>query len=152
LRETAFFTVLVGSGTRSKVFSSERRSAMPKAKDIMTTDVVTISADATVAEAVALMKSRGLRSLIVDRRNEEDAYGIVTQRDVVYKVVAKGLDPNQVRVHEIMAKPLVVVNPNLDVKYVAQLLANLGLSRAPVIGDHRLLGVVSLSDIVNKAM
>ncbi len=125
---------------------------MPKAKDIMTTDVVTISGDATVAEAVALMKSRGVRSLIVERRNEDDAYGIVTQRDVVYKVVAKGLDPSQVRVHEIMAKPLVVVNPNLDVKYVARLLANLGLSRAPVIGDHRLLGVVSLSDIVNKAM
>ncbi len=125
---------------------------MAKAKDIMTTDVVTISGEATVAEAVALMKSRGVRSLIVDRQNEEDAYGIVTQRDVVYKVVAKGLDPNQVRVREIMVKPLVVVNPNLDVKYVAQLLANMGLSRAPVLGEHRLLGVVSLSDIVNKAM
>jgi CBS domain-containing protein len=125
---------------------------MPKAKDIMTTDVVTISGDATVAEAVALMKNRGVRSLIVERRSEDDAYGIVTQRDVVYKVVAKGLDPNQVRVHEIMVKPLVVVNPNLEVKYVARLLANMGLSRAPVIGDHRLLGVVSLSDIVNKAM
>jgi CBS domain-containing protein len=125
---------------------------MPKAKDIMTTDVVTISGDATVAEAVALMKNRGVRSLIVERRSEDDAYGIVTQRDVVYKVVAKGLDPNQVRVHEIMVKPLVVVNPNLEVQYVARLLANMGLSRAPVIGDHRLLGVVSLSDIVNKAM
>ncbi len=125
---------------------------MPKAKDIMTTDVVSISGDATVAEAVALMKSRGVRSLIVERRNEEDAYGIVTQRDIVYKVVAKGLDVAQVKVHEIMAKPLVVVNPNLDVKYVARLLANMGLSRAPVIGEHRLLGVVSLSDIVNKAI
>jgi CBS domain-containing protein len=125
---------------------------MPKAKDIMTTDVVSISGDATVAEAVALMKSRGVRSLIVERRTEDDAYGMITQRDVVYKVVAKGLDPKQVRVHEIMSKPLVVVNPNLDVKYVARLLANMGLSRAPVIGDHRLLGVVSLSDIVNKAM
>lgn len=125
---------------------------MPKAKDIMTTDVVSISGDATVAEAVALMKSRGVRSLVVERRNEEDAYGMITQRDIVYKVVAKGLDPNQVKVHEIMSKPLVVVNPNLDVKYVARLLANMGLSRAPVIGDHRLLGIVSLSDIVNKAM
>ncbi|GBC96684.1 Hypoxic response protein 1 [bacterium HR16] len=125
---------------------------MPKAKDIMTTDVVTIQGTATVAEAVALMKQKGVRSLIVDRRSEEDAYGIVTQRDIVYKVVAKGLSPESVQVHEIMSKPLVVVNPNLDVKYVARLLANTGLSRAPVIGDHRLMGVVSLSDIVNKAM
>lgn len=125
---------------------------MPKAKDIMTTDVVTIQGTATVAEAVALMKQRSVRSLIVDRRSEDDAYGIITQRDIVYKVVAKGLDPNSVQVHEIMSKPLVVVNPNLDVKYVARLLANTGLSRAPVIGEHRLMGVVSLSDIVNKAL
>jgi len=125
---------------------------MPKAKDIMTTEVVTIQGTATVAEAVALMKQKGVRSLIVERRNEDDAYGIITQRDIVYKVVAKGLSPQSVQVHEIMSKPLVVVNPNLDVKYVARLLANTGLSRAPVIGEHRLMGVMSLSDIVNKAM
>ncbi len=125
---------------------------MPKAKDIMTTDVVTIEGTATVAQAVARMKEKGVRSLIVERRNEEDAYGIITQRDIVYKVVAKGLSPESVQVHEIMSKPLVVVNPNLDVKYVARLLANTGLSRAPVIGEHRLMGVVSLSDIVNKAL
>ncbi|MDW8322354.1 MAG: CBS domain-containing protein [Armatimonadota bacterium] len=125
---------------------------MPKAKDIMTTELVTIQGTATVAEAVALMKQKSVRSLIVERRSEEDAYGIITQRDIVYKVVAKGLDPKSVQVHEIMSKPLVVVNPNLDVKYVARLLANTGLSRAPVIGEHRLMGVVSLSDIVNKAM
>jgi CBS domain-containing protein len=125
---------------------------MPKAKDIMTTDVVTIQGTATVAEAVALMKQKGVRSLIVERRNEDDAYGIITQRDIVYKVVAKGLSLQSVQVHEIMSKPLVVVNPNLDVNYVARLLANTGLSRAPVIGEHRLMGVVSLSDIVNKAM
>lgn len=125
---------------------------MPKAKDIMTTDVVTIQGTATVAEAVALMKQKGVRSLIVERRNEDDAYGIIRQRDIVYKVVAKGLSLQSVQVHEIMSKPLVVVNPNLDVNYVARLLANTGLSRAPVIGEHRLMGVVSLSDIVNKAM
>jgi CBS domain-containing protein len=57
-----------------------------------------------------------------------------------------------VQVHEIMSKPLVVVNPNLDVKYVARLMGNMGLSRAPVIGEHRLMGIVSVSDLVNKAI
>lgn len=123
-----------------------------KAKDIMSTDVVMVDGLATVAEAVKTMKDRGVRSLIVDRRSEDDAYGIVTQRDVVYQVMAKGLDPNQVKVHEIMSKPLVVVNPNLDVKYVARLMANMRLSRAPVIGEHRLMGIVSVSDLVNKAI
>ena len=125
---------------------------MAKAKDIMATDVVSICGMATVAEAVAKMKEHGVRSLIVERRDEEDAYGMITQRDIVYKVMACGACACEVKVHEIMSKPLVVVNANLDVKYVARLLANLGLSRAPVIGEHKLLGVISMSDIVNKAM
>ena len=123
---------------------------MPKAKDIMSTDVVMVDGSATVSEAVALMKARKVRCLVVDRRHEDDAYGMVTQRDVVYKVVAKGLSPESVRVADIMAKPLVVVNMNLDVKYVARLMANTGLSRAPVVGEHKLMGVVTLSDIVQN--
>jgi len=118
----------------------------------MTTEVVTIDGSATVAEAVKLMKDRGVRSLIVERRSADDPYGIITQRDIVYKVVAQGQDPAAMQVHEIMTKPLVVVNPSLDVKYVARLMAKQGLSRAPVIGEHRLMGVVSVSDIVNKTL
>ena len=123
-----------------------------KAKDIMSTDVVVVDGMATVADAVDLMKKEGVRSLIVDQRDEGDAYGIITQRDVVYNVLAEGADPAEVKIHEIMSKPLVVVNPNLDVKYVARLMANMGLSRAPVIGEHRLMGIVSVSDIANKAI
>lgn len=125
---------------------------MPVARDIMTTEVVTISGTATVADAVRKMKACNVRSLIVERSTDEDAYGILTQRDVVYKVVAKGLDPARVEVAEIMTKPLVVVNPSLNVQHVARLLANTGLGRAPVIGEHRLMGVVTLSDIVNKTI
>ena len=122
------------------------------AKEIMTTDVVTISGSATVAEAVKLMKEKNVRALIVERRNPQDAYGIVTQRDIAYTVVAEGRNAASVAVHEIQSKPLVVVNPDLDVKYVARLLANTGLSRAPVIYQQELQGVVSISDIVNKSL
>ncbi len=125
---------------------------MARARDIMVTDVVTVDGSATVAEAVELMKAKQVRALIVDRRSEEDAYGMVTQRDVVYRVVAQGRDPRAVRVYEIMSKPLVVVNPDLDVKYVARLMAQRGLSRAPVLTEQKLQGVVSISDIVMKAM
>ncbi len=123
-----------------------------KARDIMTTDVVTINGDATVAEAVALMKEKGVRCLIVDRRSPEDAYGILTQRDIAYSVFAHGLNPESVKVHEIMTKPLVVVNPDLGVEYVARLMANQKLSRAPVIFEGKVQGIVSVSDIINKAM
>lgn len=125
---------------------------MPTARDIMTPNVVMIDGTATVAEAVKLMKEKGVRALIVDRRGDEDAYGMVTQRDIAYKVMAQGLDPNEVKVHEIHSKPLVVVNPDLDVKYVARLMANFKLSRAPVIFDKKVQGIVSVSDLINKAM
>lgn len=122
-----------------------------KAKDIMTTEVVTIEPSATVAEAVALMKEKGLRALIVERANEEDAYGIVTETDIVYKVVAQGLSPQSVLVREIMTKPCIVVNPDLSVENVARLFALTGIRRAPVIRE-RLLGVISVTDIIRKAM
>jgi len=122
---------------------------MTKASDIMTEDVATIRGSATVAQAVKLMKLKGLRSLIVERRNEEDAYGIVTDTDISGKVVAFGKDPDQVRVYEVMTKPCIVVNPDLAVEYVARLFAQTGIDRAPVIKGE-LLGIVSTHDILSK--
>ena len=97
---------------------------MLKARDIMTTAVVTIRGAATVAEAVQLMKDKGLRALIVEPRHESDPYGIISETDVVYKIAAHGLDPNKIRVYEIMTKPCVVVRPDLGIEYVARLFAN----------------------------
>ena len=123
---------------------------MMRAEEIMIRDVVTISGSATVADAVKLMKERGLRSLIVERRTESDPYGIVTETDIVYKVAAYGNDPKQMRVFEIMTKPCIVVPPELGVEYVARLFANTKIRRAPVIkGD--LLGIISISDILRKS-
>ena len=124
---------------------------MKKAKDIMTTEVVRIQGSATVKEAINLMKETGLRALIVERRNEEDAYGIVTETDIVYKVIAYGKNPSTVQVHEIMTKPVITVNPDLGVEYVARLFANTGIRRAPVI-QGEILGIVSVSDIIRKAV
>jgi len=123
---------------------------MMKAQDIMTQDVVTIRGSATVAQAVALMKEKKLRALIVDRRHEQDAYGIVTETDIVYKVAAYGHDPKKVRVYEIMTKPCISINPDLGVEYVARLFANTGIRRAPVIKGE-LLGIISVTDILTKS-
>jgi FOG: CBS domain len=123
---------------------------MAPAKDIMTDDVATIKGSATVAEAVKLMKFKQLHSLIVERRSPEDAYGIVTDTDIVNKVVAYGKDPKTVKVYEIMTKPCLVVNPDLGVEYVARLFAHFGIDRAPVI-QNELLGIVSDTDILLKS-
>ncbi|NJN85897.1 MAG: CBS domain-containing protein [Leptolyngbyaceae cyanobacterium SL_7_1] len=122
---------------------------MLKAADIMTRNVITIRGSATVAEAVRVMKDRGLHALIVDRRHDQDAYGIVTDSDVVYKVAAYGKDPNRMRVYEIMTKPCIAVNPELGVEYVARLFANTRIHRAPVI-QGELIGIISITDILTK--
>ncbi len=116
----------------------------------MSTEVVMIDGMASALDAAKLMKERRVRALIVDRRDPEDAYGIVTQRDIVYEVVSPDKDPSAVKVHEIMSKPLVVVNPDLDLKYVARLMANVGLSRAPVIAGGKVQGIVSVTDVINS--
>lgn len=123
---------------------------MLKAKDVMNPKIVTISGASTVADAVSLMKGHKIHTLIVDRRNPDDPYGIVTETDVVYKVAAYGLDPWKVRVYEIMTKPCIVVSPDLGVEYVARLFANTRIHQAPVI-EGELLGVISISDVLHKS-
>ncbi|MFB2834560.1 CP12 domain-containing protein [Floridanema evergladense] len=122
---------------------------MLKASDIMTKEVVTIRGSATAAEAVKLMREKGLHTLIVERRHDQDAYGIVADSDIVYKVTAFGLDPKKVRVYEIMTKPCIAINPDLGVEYVARLFANNSIRIAPVI-QNQLLGIISITDILSK--
>ncbi|WP_341529339.1 CBS domain-containing protein [Nostoc sp. UHCC 0302] len=120
---------------------------MLKASDIMTKDVATIRSSATVAEAVRLLRARDWKALVVDRHHEQDAYGIITEKDVVYKVIAYAKDPCSTRVYEVMTKPCIVVNPDLGLEYVARLFADHNLQRAPVI-QGKLLGIISLADIL----
>jgi len=89
-----------------------------RAQDVMSVELATILEDATVAEAAQLMRLEGVRSLIVERHNDQDAYGIVTFSDIISQVLADGREPGQVKVHEIMNKPVVVIAPTLEVKYV----------------------------------
>lgn len=121
---------------------------MAKVKDIMSAKVITISGSASVQEALEKMVKSNVRGLIVERRDEDDAYGMVTLRDIVGKVIAEGLDPKNVAVHQIMTKPLITLSPNLDAKYAARLLTRAGISRAPVVAEHRLMGVVTLADFL----
>lgn len=123
---------------------------MMTAQDIMTADVITISGSATVAEAVNVMREKGLRALIVERRSSQDPYGIISETDITYKVAAYGHDPKGMRVYEIMTKPCVVVRPDLGVEYIARLFAGTKIRRAPVV-DSELRGIVSVSDILKKS-
>ena len=122
---------------------------MLTAKDIMTTQVVTIQVSSLVSEAIGLMKEKHVHALIVEPRPGEKGYGIVTEADIAYKVIAKGIDPKALIVNDIMTKPCIAIKPDLSVENVARLFANNHIHRAPVIEDA-LLGIVSESDIVQR--
>ena len=115
--------------------------------DVMTRDVSFIDGSETVASAIRLMREKGISSLVVNRRTHEDAWGIMTRKDVVGKVVDPGKDPHEVHVFEIMSKPVVMVTPSLALKYCARLLNQLGVRRAPVFDGKEIIGIVSNTDI-----
>jgi predicted transcriptional regulator len=119
-----------------------------RARDVMNSHYALISPLANIHEAVLAMRQCGCQALIVDRVDEDDAYGILTYQEIVYRVINKSLLPTRVRVADVMIKPLIVVNPNLRLPYIAQLFANTGISHAPVIAEHRLAGLISLADLV----
>jgi CBS domain-containing protein len=118
------------------------------ARDIMQTDVATVLPELTVQDAAALMRNQGVRSLVVEKETDDDAYGLITYADIVTKVLAHGFDPAEVRVDEVMTKPLIVVNPSLKVEMIARLFAQHRVGHAPVIEDHKLVGIVSMTDLV----
>ena len=131
-----------------------KKKAMPdvrntKAQDVMTKNVVFVTGSKTVAAAIKLMRKEKVSSLVVKHRNQADAYGIVTRKDVVNKVVDPGKDPAKVKVYEIMTKPLVMVSPGLALKYCARLMNHAGIRRAPVFDGTNIIGMLSNTDIFN---
>jgi len=120
-----------------------------KAADVMTKDVVYVDGGKSVADAIRLMRERKVSSLVVNRREHEDAWGIVTRKDVVTKVVDPGKNPEDVKVFEIMTKPVVTVSPSLALKYCARLMKHTGVRRAVVFDGKDILGILSNTDIIN---
>lgn len=118
-----------------------------KARDVMRKEFSCIDGSATVAEAVKQMRETKAACLIVNRRTPDDAWAIVTQKDIVTKVVDPGKHVTEVHVYEIMTKPLVTVAPGLALKYCARLFRMLRIRRAPVFDGKQIIGMLSFSDI-----
>jgi CBS domain-containing protein len=127
---------------------------MQKAGEVMHKGVETIDGSATVAEALKKMHQKKVSSLIVERRNELDAYGIITKKDIVTKVIDPGPSRRNfsaTKVHEVMSKPLVTVSPGLAIKYCTRLMKHAGITRAPVFDGKKIVGILSFTDIFNRS-
>lgn len=118
------------------------------AKDAMVKNIIFIDGMATAKEAVDLMREKNIEALIVEKRNEHDAYGIVVVQDFIKGVIIQERTSEEVNVFEIMTKPVVSVPSKMDVRYVARLLVRTGLRMAPVEEDGKYIGMISLSSII----
>jgi len=115
----------------------------------MTRRVVTVEPDYSVRHAAKLMRYYGIGSLVVV--SEGHILGIVTERDLAYRVVAKGLDPERVRVSEVMSHPVIVVSPTTSLEDAVEAMFRKGIKKLPVVakgsGGSKLIGILSLTDV-----
>jgi predicted transcriptional regulator len=120
--------------------------------EVMKSGVDIVDGMTTVADALKNMKYPETRTIIVDKRDEDDEFGVVMFRDIAKRVLAPDLSPTRVNMYEIMSKPVMGVDPRMDIRYCTRLFDNFGLSRAPVIQDGKIIGLVSYTDIVLKGV
>lgn len=114
-------------------------------KDVVKTfEFPTIQRDASVASAMKKMLDENKFTLLVPRRNKNDAYGIVTKKDIIVKVIAEGKNPSKVKVKDIMSRPLVILtNLSLDLRWVAKAMSNSGVSTIAVFDKGDFYGYVT---------
>ena len=124
------------------------KSKVIKVVDIMHEKHIELDGMATVTEALEAMKESRAEVVIIKKRSENDAFGILLLSDIAKKVLAKDRAPDRVNIYEIMSKPVVPVDPEMDVRYCARLFDQFGLSNAPVMVDGKVVGIVSYSELV----
>ncbi|MCL6578832.1 MAG: CBS domain-containing protein [Candidatus Bathyarchaeota archaeon] len=116
-----------------------------KVEDVMVKEVITIDENATVKEAAEVMNKFEIGCLIAIRKGK--AMGIITERDLLKRVVADAKDANKTKVKDVMSSPLVVVEPTMDLEEAVKLMFQMKIKKLPVVDGKRLVGLISLTDI-----
>jgi len=121
-------------------------------KDIMVREVVTVSPFATIREAMKVMKQHGVKSLVVTKRHEHDAFGIITYTNILKTIVAEEGDIDLINVYDICAKPALTIPVELSVRHAARMMVNMRLRRLLVLDGNELAGIVTMNDIVTDIL
>jgi CBS domain-containing protein len=127
-------------------------TAITLVKDLMITNVATISPLATIREAMKEMRRSRVKSLIVEKTHPHDAYGIITYTSIVKTIVADEEDVDLTNVYDICSKPVISVYGDMEIKYVARLMIQQSIQRVVVLDGNELVGIVSMSDIISAIL
>jgi len=129
-----------------------RQGKLVRVREVMKPDFDRVDGMMTVAEALCEMQHVHPKLLIVNKRHPDDEFGLILLSDIARQVIGKDRPPNRVNVYEIMVKPVISVSPDMDIRYCARLFDRFHISRAPVIENNEVVGVVSFADIVLKGL
>lgn len=127
----------------------ELTMAVLKIRDIMTSPVVTQRMNSTVSEAASTMCAHNIGSLIiVDSRGKP--VGIVTERDMLRKIIMTNKNPTATEIDQIMSRPIITGHPNMDLEEAANLMVRKEIKRLPIVESGKLVGMITLTDIVGS--
>jgi len=129
---------------------SERK--VIRVREVMKSKFDIVDGMMTVADALHKMQHVETKALIVAKRHDDDEYGMLLISDIARHVLARDRSPQRVNVYEIMAKPVITVHPDMDIRYCARLFERFDLSRAPVIEKGTVVGIVSFTDMVLQGL
>jgi predicted transcriptional regulator len=128
------------------------KKSIVRVRDVMKPDFDLVDGMDTVADALRNSKHPESKCFIVSIRHDDDEYGIVLLSDIAKNVLAKDKSPERVNIYEIMSKPVVSVDPEMDIRYCTRLFDSFGLSRAPVVDSKKVVGIVGYTDIVLRGV
>jgi CBS domain-containing protein len=124
---------------------AEEKFVIPKAEDVMSTVVAVMDEGVSVKEAAEVMAQEGVSAVIVTV--EGKAQGIVTERDILKRIVVEDKNAGKTKVKEIMSSPLVAIEPTTDLEEAARLMFEKKIKNLPVTHENRLVGLINLQDI-----
>lgn len=120
--------------------------------DVMITDVYRVSPFASLREALVMMRERKVKSLVVDRRSEHDAFGLLSYSHILRTIVAEEGDIDLINVYDVALTPIITVSPELSVRNAAAMMDRYILNRLVVTRQNVLVGLVTMNDIVARIM
>lgn len=119
-----------------------------RVREVMKTDFSIIDGVATIGVALNKMKTNKTSTLVVNKRHDDDEYGLITAGDIARHVLAENKHPDRINVYEIMVKPVISVHPEMDIRYCSRLFAKYNLIRAPVLNNQQIIGIISPNALV----
>ena len=119
-----------------------------KAKEIASDRLFFIDGLASIRDAIQLMKEKNVQALIIKKRNNADANGIITVNDIIKGVIIPDKTLDEVSVYEIMTKPVFSISAHLNVKYVPRLMYNYNIRIAPVEENGEYIGIIDYTQFL----